>query len=70
MTLNRGREKLWHKEKIKQTNNPGPISNLNKLKPRLARSVSTKTARRKESMSTGRAMNLLRFVCVMSVLPH
>lgn len=47
MTLNRGRKKLWHKEKIKQTSDAGLIGNLEKLKPGLARSVSTKTARRK-----------------------
>lgn len=47
LTLNRGRKKLWHKEKIKQTSDAVLIGNLEKLKPGLARSVSTKTARRK-----------------------
>lgn len=71
-TLNRGRKTLQDKEKMRKESGPGPISNLEKFNPGMARSARTQTARRRqrESMFPGRATSLVGTVCVMSPLPR
>lgn len=64
LTLNRGRKILWHKEKMRKTGDPGPISNLDKFKPGMARSVSVNTDGQEERLHVPWQRHELGRVCL------